>query len=423
MLAISEQLNHVEGWLRRSSKGTRFIVGESSLPDLELDEELEAAITAFDKRALQAATNRWHPLISRDFDLHAKEPLLAIATMHLHGIRETVMWQGAMADHPKPFMAPGRFGFGAMRLTDPLNPAIVEGSIGGMDMPREAAALVILSQAVMLHAMLYSNSVGVNVPRVGYIIMDEQQLALIIAETLARTRKAAWPVMAGYVPADPADVLALVKGMDLSDVASAYGPVLRPWRPGIVLIDLASLTSGLLHDLRLDASVGGEWVNASAAEFELAVQRLIDDTLLKPIDSIRQLRGVTLNLGGKPVTDADALMVVEDTLILIDCKKYELARPYDSGDYVSVRNARTKVDEDVSKWAKRLKTIRNNPVGDNYDFSQYDHFFGLVITPEVVFTRTPESLQPQPIGKTGVSSAPYLAFAELQILLENLGRG
>lgn len=420
MLAMSEQINHVEGWLRRSSKGTRFIVQQSRLPDLELDEELERIITEFDKRALSAATERWHPHISKDFDLHPKEPLLAIATMHLDGIHQTTMWEGAMADHPTPFQAAGRFGFSALRLTNPSNPAVVEGSIAGMERPEEAAALVILSQAIMRHALLYSTSVGVNVPRVGYIVMTEQQLLHVVSETLALTSTAAWPLMVGYVPADPDSVLELVKGLDGSGLPSNYGPVLRQWQDGHVLIDMGSLTNALLHDLRLNPSVGGEWTNSTATDFELAVQRLIDDTDLKPVECIRRLRGVTLRLQGNSITDADAIFSIGKTLVLVDCKKYELGRPYDSGDYASVRNAQTKVEQDVAKWAERLKAVRENPVGDNFDFSEYAYFYGLVVTPEVIFTRSAATLQPHAVGDTGVDSAPYLAFAELQSLLERL---
>lgn len=420
ILAISELINHVEGGLRRCSKGTRFIVQENSFPDIELDEELEEVIDVFDRRVLKSLEKRWHPLISDRIAADGQEPLLAFASKYLQGPQDTPMWKGALTDHPTFFRALGVFSFNVMRLNDPEDAALVQGSLGAMQRPQVAASLVILSQAVMWHATWYSESVGVSVPRVGYVLMDEEQLIHHIDTILDHTKESTWPVMLGHVPADAKSVLEVLYDLDDGDSRSMPGPILRPWTIG-VMIDLFALANALTDDLRVDSRVGGEWVNASALEFELAVQKLIDEAALQPIDAVRQKRGVPLKLNGSTITDADALMAVDDTLILIDCKKYELNQTYDSGDYASVRNAQSKVEEAVRKWEERLATIRQNPRGDNYDFSHYNYFYGLVITPGVVFTRSPETITPQPVGQTKVSSPAYLAFGELTALIRQFG--
>lgn len=54
--------------------------------------------------------------------------------------------------------------------------------------------------------------------------------------------------------------------------------------------------------------------------------------LSPPSLGIRELRGRHLRQNNQQITDIDALLEVDDTLVLVSCKRIELGREYDA-DY------------------------------------------------------------------------------------------
>lgn len=418
LLAAAELINHSEGWLRRASKNAKFVMVEGDFPDLVEDAQLEAAIDRFDVRVVAAANHRWHPSLVR-FAASSIEPLLLSVHMFVGGIGQTLMWSGRIADNPKLLVGEGRFEIAMSSLSDQSNQSQLRGALASMRDPNVAASLIVLSQALMWHATWYADNIGMSIPRVGYVLMRRSDLVRPIDDVLRLANEHTWPAMEGFTPTDAATVLSTIEAFEEGGLSGAPGPILRSWKDGVVQIDAFALEVGLNHRLRVSSSTGGAQVNVLATDFELAVQALVDAAGLTPTQLVAALRGRTLRIDGKGVTDIDALMAVGDTLICISCKKFELDRPYDSGDYVSVRNARTKVEAAVIEWNDRLLELRTRPVGDNYDISQYNRIVGVVVTPELAFVMSPAALAEVKITKA-VSIPIYVSYGELSNAISTL---
>lgn len=419
ILATAELINHVEGWLRRSSKNTRFVMVENDFPTLVEDLPLEAAIELYDERVVAAGSRRWHPSLS-SVGPSAAEPLLLLIEMLEGGVGETPMWKGRFADAPEPFAGEGRFVFRPSALSDQRNERQLRGALEAMEEPEVAAAMIVMSQALMWHATWHAEQLGVGIPTVGYLLMRRIDLAKRVSEVLELADEGTWPAMDGFVPADSAVVLATIEGVVERGYQSAPGPILRQWRNGTVLIDAYALSLGLASRLRMSPSTGGARVNAIAREFEMAVQALVDEAGAGPRENVSDLRGKTLRIGGASITDVDAFMETDHVLVCISCKKFELARPYDAGDYVSVRNVKSNIEAAVEDWAEKIAMLTANPIGDNYDFSAFDRIVGLVVTPELAFVDSPLALASIELTDTTTVHA-YISFGELHEVLPGLG--
>jgi len=418
LLAIAELVNHAEGWMRRSSKNAEFLMKADDFPDLVPNDELEAAIDEFDERVAANASYRWHPAVSDVNSTASGLPLLTVEMLK-DGVGQTPMWRGRFADKPEPFEGEGRFVFRAYSLSDQSNSEQLRGSLQAMDSPEIAASFIVMSQALMLHATLYAENLGISVPRVGYLMVMESHLIDRIDAVLAMAVERTWPAMEGYVPRNSASVLSIVEGVADGAEMSAPGPVLRRWRNGSLLVDVYALTIGLFDWLRMAPSTGGARANATALEFELAVQAMIDQAGAAPTDLIQEFRGKTLRLGGESITDIDALIVAGQNLICLSCKKFELARSYDAGDYQSVRNAKTKVDAAVLEWADRMSVLNTNRIGDNYDLSMFDKIIGVVVTPELAFVDSISAVAVVELT-TNIECRRYISFGELRMLVDKL---
>lgn len=158
-----------------------------------------------------------------------------------------------------------------------------------------------------------------------------------------------------------------------------------------VMIDVAGASQALLHRLEVNRSplLG----NLRASQFELQCQRLVDKTSWAPSAKIAELRGRPLRIGGAHVTDVDAIGQNGDDLMLISCKSVVYDADYDRGDFKVVRNTKATIDEAVARWSSIIETIEAHPTGDNFDFSMFKRVRGVVCTPFVVYTDTPDSLE------------------------------
>lgn len=420
LLAAAELVNHAEGWLRRSSKNAKFEMIDGGFPDLVEDEQLEAAIEVFDERVVEAANHRWHPTVVPFTGVETvNEPLLIDLSMFMDGVGQTPMWTGRIADKPTWILGEGRFSFKSASLTDQSNAHQLRGSLEAMEHPELVAGLVVFSQALMWHATWYAENIGVSFPRVGYVLMRLEDLYRPISDVLALANEKVWPAMAGFIPRDAAAVIAALESVEEGGVIGAAGPVLRFWQNGVVMVDAFALGITLTERLRMAPSTGGKRVNIIAADFELAVQAVVDSAGLTPRPEVAALRGKTLRLAGASVTDVDAFMEVDGVLVCISCKKFELNRVYDAGDYVSVRNAKSKVEAAVTEWSERLATFAAHPVGDNYDFSKYERVVGLVVTPELAFVMSAEALAKITFKNLHPTYA-YISFGELTKLAARL---
>lgn len=72
--------------------------------------------------------------------------------------------------------------------------------------------------------------------------------------------------------------------------------------------------------------------------------------------------------------------------MLLDCKNKSYTPQYDSGDYNSVRNISSALSRDAQIWQQKVEALRDNPVGDNYDFRGF-HLVGAVVTPTTFYVQ------------------------------------
>jgi hypothetical protein len=169
------------------------------------------------------------------------------------------------------------------------------------------------------------------------------------------------------------------------------GGIIRPYLKDHVLIDLSAASSALMVRIKSDRTVASI-ANDRAQTFELQVQRLIDATEWRPSSSLAEIRGRPIRRNGTVLTDIDAIGFRASTLLLVSCKSLIYDADYDKGTYRVVRNGQSTVDKAVQDWRKIIGDLRDNPVGDNFDFSGFPRIVGVGCTPFVVYSDAEETL-------------------------------
>jgi len=176
-----------------------------------------------------------------------------------------------------------------------------------------------------------------------------------------------------------------------------------------LLIDVATASSAILTRARSDRTQS-ELANSRAFAFELQVQSIIDASSWKPSEDLSAVRGRTLRIDGKAVTDIDAIGFERDALLLVSCKSIIYDDDYDRGVFRVVRNVQDTVDNAVANWSKILATLRAHPLGDNYDFTKVKSMVGVVCTPYVAYTSASETLADVIDGLRACVAASELAL-------------
>lgn len=106
----------------------------------------------------------------------------------------------------------------------------------------------------------------------------------------------------------------------------AMKPETWPVKPGgilrilgeFVVVDVTAASYALLTRIEVNRSpLQG---NMRARAFEDQCQQLIDETRWKPVPELSAMRGRTLRIGGRNLTDIDAVAAKGDTLLLVSCK-------------------------------------------------------------------------------------------------------
>lgn len=168
------------------------------------------------------------------------------------------------------------------------------------------------------------------------------------------------------------------------------GGVLRSLGPS-TLVDITSASQALLQRVEFDRSplLGNDRANA----FELQCQEIIHESTWRPSVSLSGYRGRTLRRGGVALTDVDAIGSNKRTVLLISCKSLIYDREYDKGTFRVVRNTQTTVDKAVLDWSEVIAQLRLQPIGDNFDLSEFDAIIGVVCTPFIVYSSHPATLR------------------------------
>lgn len=182
------------------------------------------------------------------------------------------------------------------------------------------------------------------------------------------------------------------------------------------MIDFASATRSLQSFLQVDRH--SPFSSARGDEFERQVQHMIGESEWRPSAMFLDLRGRTLRIAGRKLTDVDALGVYGDTLLLVSCKSVVFDAKYDKGEFATVRNREALVNQAFQSCQKTLSILLQQPCGDNFDFSVFSKMICAVCTPFPVYTSSPHSNFQVDSGLFGISS-----FEELRVWLNSKRTG
>jgi len=245
------------------------------------------------------------------------------------------------------------------------------------------------SAAVLLF-LLFASTAHVVDHRAGFVSAFQTGY-LLFAEPVFRARFAdAFAVVPSPIREilDAANVRSAQEALDVLVAVAGNpwpleaGPIL--YRDGEALaVDLVA-ASRRLSDAVVYPRAQGTIANVRSAHFELRVQAAVNASRYAPPAEVLVVRGRTLKLRGRDITDLDAIARVDGSLVLLSCKSIIYSPEYDMGEYRAVRNAATTVRSAVEDWAEILVTLRANLLGDNYDLRGWD-LLGVVCTPSVVW--------------------------------------
>ena len=253
-------------------------------------------------------------------------------------------------------------------------------------------------------ALNASITTALNVMRRGYTVFSAERFEKLLAIGLDDLRRL-FPDVVGNVQL--ADILPELLARSGSVWPLRPGPIIR--RSGDnVLLDIAAASSNLRAELSVPGRGGGRLANVRGRAFEQNVQDIIDDSPWRPGEALRELRGRSLRVGGRTVTDIDAVGERDGILLAVSAKSVPYHDDYERGEYRSVRNLVDRCDAFVAEWADRLGALRESPVGDNYDLSRFRDVTGVVVLPFPPFCRTGPATEYAAPGLRAVSSLSEL---------------
>ena len=412
MASIAVALSQCHSWLRRSGKGTEFIVQAKDLPEPCPDEVLEDVITTFDERVAHDLKLQWHPSLEQDA-ADQTAPILLGVTRIASDWTEVPAWRGRLSQRRFIRMS-GQFFIQFMTLGGLVDTVAAGGQSGTKWWQPHTPSLVVLLQSLFYDAAFLSEVAGVGLPKVGYLRRDRDYAEWVIDQVLPAFGEDLESIFPGEVPADGRSVIQALESVGPDIWPAQPGPIVRRLEEALV-IDVWAASSRLHHDVLVPPELGGAMVNAAAFRFESVVQDRIDATPWRPSPSARSLLRGHLRFGGQNLTDIDAVGERDGTLLLVSCKNIPFSPAYDSGEHRVVRNVATTVDKAVQHWEQVVATMSASPVGDNFDVSAYEEVHGVVVTPRVTYSREPNTL-----AMSTYSTAQLRAATSLGELVEAL---
>lgn len=404
-------LSHLHILYRRVGKGAELDLA-ASLPFAKTPPEVDTAIAIYDERHDQGydfaapgigiASLSGVPSADDVFDFNANSLLVTFALPE--PVRVTVPFP-----HGKELVTAELDSWHAMKL---MSLGKVFAPFEGLEPPYLQVVAPTI-QLLMLLPLLFSAFPGAfaGILQHGYFVVPHEKLASLVDDSIHLVNEA-------LARCGPATKWAANFGAWFES-ALALKPETWPLKPGGVLrvigdfmvVDVTAASYALLTRIEIDRSP--TYGNRRARAFEDQCQHFIDGTKWKPPVKIAHVRGRTLRLDGNNLTDIDAVAAQGATVLLVSCKSIIYDAAYDRGDFQVVRNAQFTVDAAVQHWARIVSILRSKPIGDNYDFSAFQDIIGVVCTPFVAYTVTPQSLDFATPGLRACASA-----AELRAWLE-----
>jgi hypothetical protein len=385
VLRFSQEVVYLSNFsvlLSQAAMGASFRFGKSALPMAILSPETDEAIWLYDWRAhtfdlklLARLGTQMHTEPSKG----SQEKLFAIVPR-----RKQTEWvqnpeTPAGRQETSKILSNYRVQFyGFEKLSRFLKDQRLTASICTEEAPALLLALrmagIMCAAVPLIHGSLLAQ---------GYVAMSRRDLLEAFSVLYEDARNSVSSTIPGIeLPGNPEALLGKLAKMRGSLWPARPGPVVRSCGD-LVAIDFGCATT------RLDFAFGfpkvtGLQANVRGQHFELSVQSVVDSSpWFNP--ELRSLRGRTLRVAGKAVTDIDAVGAKGDRLLLISCKSI-LYGEFDLADYKVLRNTASLLDKAVASWATICRFLRENLVGDNYDFSSFTEVIGLVCTPVVLYT-------------------------------------
>jgi len=400
LLAAAERLTHLDAIRRTVSRGADLrVIRHLGEVTTEETVDLRERLRDYDRR-LEQLSLRWHPFLRFERDtVHPEQSLLVAARI--------------LPSHQR-ITPTDRFAVHRISLDDRARDEKVVDAAAQLPERRTVAAIALLAQASTT-MVLGTPATLDNLTRVGYWVVEEQNLLEALDVAISALQDRAPSILSTATPSDGAEAIRVLQ-------AITDGGTMRFARPLLVggggfLVDLVAVGDQLRRRMLLNKS-GGEAVNVLGYDFEPDVQRAVDDALGRPANpTLQDLRGRPLRLHKEVVTDIDAFAEIGDVLCLISCKAFEYTAEYDSGEFGAVRASSTSVRDAVRTWRKRVHRLRQNPVGDNYNFAGRK-LIGVVVTPYLLFTDEP--IAEDLAGEVAPGLREYLPLAELEKVLRRV---
>jgi len=396
LCSIARLLGTVHSVIRRAGKGESVRWLRHGLPLPVPDPELDQMISLYDERHLSQAGFRagTQPFRFQPFFTKLIEPgsweQFSLVVHELPEISPVPYWRGPVSAVKSTRIRPGQFIAGLMTTANLRSLLASSEDITIWQESRRLTSLLILLRVLFLITFIEGFGSEWNaLPSVGYLVIPSADLVEGIQARLSTVSADLLEIMPGSVASDAGQVLADVAAIEARPWPLARGPILRV-AGAQTAIDVNAATYRVDELMTLPGRDGGALVNARGSHFEQHVQEMIDQTAWAPKSPLREFCRKTLRLNGSRITDVDALAVSGSTALLVSCKSIPFTYEYDGGDYRTVRNVRTLIEQADVEWQQRVDRIRQEKSGDNYDFEGYD-VYGVVCTPFVVFAHRPQT--------------------------------
>lgn len=254
----------------------------------------------------------------------------------------------------------------------------------------EAAELIILLR--LARKMIHDNPIyGVDQASQNGYILDEAELVLerlgsSIDELVGFAHQL---IPAAQVPANAQDFLDDLEAMTGSSWPWVHGPVIRRGADSL-LIDFYSAWKRLEHTLSFKKDVPAPLPKQRGTHFEDQVQRMIDvspwGNVPKKLRELRKRKHLK-RADGTALTDIDAIGVLGDTVLIVECKSWIETADVFLGTHSFASNAALKLEVEVKKCRNVENYLREHPRhhSGSYDFSAFKNIVVVLCTTAPVY--------------------------------------
>lgn len=386
LCAAVKFLSQIHVAIRYSGKGVNFArVQQSAIPQQQPTQEQQYAIALYDERHARSGMP-FSRVGTAVVDFSGCRSDASFATIAMAEQQWSRAVHGPLIGEHKEVEV-----FSSFRILQPTFDQLAELNrkedlAGIVWWPPEIGPLLLLL-SLMFSCLAVLSHALITLLRNGYFWIQEDLFSRLVDERLFHAASRVTGIFPGVqMPTSSAMLISSLESMASCTWPLRMGrPIRRAGRR--LMVDLYG-ASALLNNLLEFPKLTGAPPNARSHHFELAVQNQINNTKWSPPTQLGKLRGLPLTHQGDAITDIDAIgyLEAEKILLAVSCKSMIYSSLYDAGDYQAVRNARTLVEESVPEWLDKIEFLRNNKLGDNYDFSEVLRFVPVVCTPFVVFT-------------------------------------